>query len=270
MLATGLALALLALDVARSDPSSCPPEASEAAREEARLLLAAGQEAMDAGRFEAGEKALLDATRIDPASPFGHYALGRALLERRPPQAVLAFRRCREVLRCLREEDPATRERFRAQIDLQIQTVREALLELERERLQKTVIRGKEVNDGAQATLGQSASVVRELEQRIDELQRLRQHPEQEPPTLAVALGHALLLAGQMEEAEGEFRTALAIDPHYGDAHNNLAVLCMLQGRLEEAEREMKAAEKAGIKVPPRLKAEIKARQQAARASARR
>jgi Flp pilus assembly protein TadD len=183
---------------------------------------------------------------------------------------VLALRRCREVLRCLREEDPATRERFRAQVDVQIQTVREALLELERERLQKTVIQGKEANDGSQATLGQSASVVRDLEQRIAELQRLRQHPEQEPPTLAVALGHALLLAGEMAEAEGEFRTALLTDPHYGDAHNNLAVLCMLQGRLEEAEREMKAAEKAGIKVPQRLKDEIKARKQAARGSARR
>ena len=44
----------------------------------------------------------------------------------------------------------------------------------------------------------------------------------------------------------------------------------MLQGRLEEAEREMKAAEKAGIKVPPRLKDEIKARKQAARAPERR
>jgi Flp pilus assembly protein TadD len=265
VIAPGLALAVLALELARSYPDSCPAEANDAAREEARLLTKAGQEAMDGGRFEEGDQALREASRIDPASPFGHYALGAALLERRPQDAVVAFTRCREVLRCLREEDPETRQRFRAQIDLQIQTVREALLHMERERLQKSAIPGQEVNDGAKATLGQSTATLLALEQRIADLQRMRQHPEQEPPTLAVALGHALLLAGRMEEAEREFRTALATDPGWGDAHNNLAVLCMLQGRLEEAEREVKAAEKAGVKVPRRLKDEIQSRKKAAR-----
>jgi Tfp pilus assembly protein PilF len=268
VLAIGLAFALLAPGVAPSDTGPCPPQTSDAARDEAQLLLKAGQEAMDSGRFEEGEQALRDAVRIDPASPFGHYAVGAALLERRPREAVLAFTRCREVLRCLREDDPETRERFRAQIDLQMQTVREAILEMERERLKKSAIPGQELADGTKATLGQSAPTLLALELRMADLQRLRQHPEQEPPTLAVAMGHALLLAGQTVEAEREFRLALTTDPGYGDAHNNLAVLCMLQGRIEEAEREMKAAEKAGIKIPKRLKDEMKARRKAEAAQA--
>ncbi|HEY6549138.1 MAG TPA: hypothetical protein VI589_14575, partial [Vicinamibacteria bacterium] len=48
----GLAVALLALARAQSDPGPCPAETNEAAREEARLLLEAGRQAVDAGRFE--------------------------------------------------------------------------------------------------------------------------------------------------------------------------------------------------------------------------
>jgi hypothetical protein len=39
----------------------------------------------------------------------------------------------------------------------------------------------------------------------------------------------------------------------------------MLVGQPDEAEREVKAAEKAGLEVPPRLKDEIKKRRASAR-----
>ena len=42
------------------------------------------------------------------------------------------------------------------------------------------------------------------------------------------------------------------------EAHNNLAVVLMLTGRLEEAEREMKTAEKAGFRVSPQFKEDLK------------
>ena len=54
----------------------------------------------------------------------------------------------------------------------------------------------------------------------------------------------------------------LALDPGSGDAHNNLAVVLMLTARLDEAEREVKLAEKAGVAVSPRLKDEIKKRKE--------
>ena len=52
----------------------------------------------------------------------------------------------------------------------------------------------------------------------------------------------------------------LLADPRSGDAHNNLAVVLMLSGRLEEAEREVRLAEQAGVEVNPRLKDEIRKR----------
>jgi Flp pilus assembly protein TadD len=259
VIAFGLALAL-ALPGSGDEGSPCPKEAPLAARQEAALLLEAGPVAIQAGRFDEGERALQDAARLDPASPFAHYALGAALLERRPSDAVAAFLRCRDALRCLRESDPERQARFRAEIDAAIESSRNALLELERDRLKKAAIPWQEMNRDAKPTLGQTAPVIMALEQRIIDLQRLRRNPDREPPNLPVALGRAHFGAGSLDEAEREFRQALRLDENHGDAHNNLAVVLMLQGRLEEAEREVKAAEKAGVDVAQRLKDEIRSR----------
>ena len=81
---------------------------------------------------------------------------------------------------------------------------------------------------------------------------------------LALAIGNAQFNAGALEAAELEFRTALAAEPGNGDAHNNLAVTLTLLGRLDEAERELQAAEKAGVKVSPKIRDEIQKRRAAA------
>ena len=44
-----------------------------------------------------------------------------------------------------------------------------------------------------------------------------------------------------------------------GQAHNNLAVICMLTGRLDEAEAEVKLAERNGFRVNPRFKDDLNA-----------
>ncbi len=54
-----------------------------------------------------------------------------------------------------------------------------------------------------------------------------------------------------MADAEREYRAASKVEPKLGEAHNNLAVVLVLTGRLDDAEREMKAAEKAGFRVSP-------------------
>jgi Flp pilus assembly protein TadD len=260
-----LLLVGLLVSLALEAPPGCPPEAGDAARAEARLLLEAGQEHQAAGRWSEGEESIQDAIRLDPASPYPHYALGLAYMERqRFPDAVQAFTSCREALRCLREGDPETRERFLARIDRQIQEIGAAVAELEKSRLKRSAIPGQEMNRDAKTPLGQSAQVVHALEQRLAELQRLRVRPDREPAALGLALGNAHFNAGALEDAAREFRSALVTEPGNGDAHNNLAVVLMLQGHLDEAEREVKAAEKSGLKVTPRLKEEIKKRREAA------
>jgi hypothetical protein len=139
-------LVLLALEV----PAGCAPEASEAAREEARLLLEAGQQQLAAGEWSRGEDSLRGAIRLDPASPYAHYALGLAHVGRQAhADAVAAFTGCREALRCLREGSPEARERFLGRIDHQIQALRTAVAELERQRLKEHAIPGQDANRGS-------------------------------------------------------------------------------------------------------------------------
>ena len=54
---------------------------------------------------------------------------------------------------------------------------------------------------------------------------------------------------GAIADAEVEFRAVLARDPKSGDAHHNLALVLTITDRLDEAEREIAAAEKAGAPV---------------------
>jgi tetratricopeptide (TPR) repeat protein len=259
-----LALSVVAVSPAAVTEEDCPADASEAARAEAQLLLKTGQEHLATGLFAQGEEELRAAARLDPASAFPPYALGLALMDRqRFPEAVLAFTACREALRCLREGDPKARERFLGDLDDEIRELRTVLSGLERDRLVRQAVKGQELNGGDRGRLGESAQAVHALEQRLADLVLLRHRPDREPAGLAVALGNAHFHAGELEEAEREFRFALATEPKSGDAHNNLAVVLMLEGKLDEATREVKAAEKAGAPVAPRLKEEIQKRRAA-------
>jgi Flp pilus assembly protein TadD len=243
----------------------CPREQSDTGRAEAQRLLESAQEQEAAGQWAAAEAALREAVRLDPASPFPPYALGLALMERKAfAEAVRAFTDSREAFRCLRGADPEAQREFRDRLDRQLQELRTKLAQLERWRLQRTIVKDQERNSDPPVPLGESAQSVHILETRIGELQRLRQNPQQEPTALALALGNAHFNAGALDDAEREFRRALLAEPGNGDAHNNLAVTLTLLGRLDEAEHELKAAEKAGIKVSPRIREEIRRRRAAA------
>ena len=75
-----------------------------------------------------------------------------------------------------------------------------------------------------------------------------------------MSLGSAQYRNGNAAEAEESWLAAVAADPRIGEAHNNLAVIYMESGRLDEAEKAVKAAEKAGLKVSPALKEAIRKR----------
>lgn len=51
---------------------------------------------------------------------------------------------------------------------------------------------------------------------------------------------------GNTNKAEMMFRRVLNLDPNYGPAHNNLAVILKKSGRLSEAVKHMKKAQRAG------------------------
>jgi Flp pilus assembly protein TadD len=82
--------------------------------------------------------------------------------------------------------------------------------------------------------------------------------PEPVPAWLSLALGSAYFRSDAIADAEREYRAAIDVDPKLGEAHNNLAVVYLMTGRAELAQTEIAAAEKAGFKVNPQLKEDIR------------
>ncbi len=104
-------------------------------------------------------------------------------------------------------------------------------------------------------------------EEQIKTLQALRKRggegPLPTPHWLSFALGSAYFRAGDLAKAEVAYRAALAQKSDLGEGHLNLAVVCMLTGRLDEATSEVALAEKNGVKVPQALKDDIQKRKSA-------
>ena len=80
------------------------------------------------------------------------------------------------------------------------------------------------------------------------------------PAFVSVALGSAYFRTEQFPDAEREYKAAIAADPKKGEAYSNLAVVYLQTGRYKEADDAVKSAEKAGYKVHPQLKQDIKAK----------
>ena len=79
------------------------------------------------------------------------------------------------------------------------------------------------------------------------------------PPAEALlSLGSAFFRNGDREQAEFEWKAAVEVNPKLGEAHNNLAVIYLQTGRFAEAEAAIKAAEKAGFRVNPQLKEDVR------------
>lgn len=87
--------------------------------------------------------------------------------------------------------------------------------------------------------------------------------PDRKRAALALALGHAHFGAGALEAAEHEFRDAVALEPGSADAYCSLVVTLTNLGRLDEAERELRAAEQAGVRLSPSVRDEIRNRRAA-------
>lgn len=85
-------------------------------------------------------------------------------------------------------------------------------------------------------------------------------HPDRKRAALALALAHAHFGAGALEAAEREFRDAVALEPENPDAHCGLVVTLANLFRLDEAERELHAAEKGGVRLSPSVRDEIEKR----------
>jgi tetratricopeptide (TPR) repeat protein len=164
-------------------------------------------------------------------------------------QAVIAYQKCRDVFQGNAAAVVGNEMAYQRRIDDQIQA-------LEDQKRSYSQVPGRNANSPA------SLANIQQLDMQISQMRDLRRRtaggPEPTPPWITIALGSAYFRTDAMADAEREYRAAVAVAPNLGEAHNNLAVVYMLTRRFDEAEAEIKAAEKAGFKVNPQLKDDLK------------
>jgi len=208
--------------------------------------LRLGQENLRAEKWDLAEREFRAAVELEPPLEMAHYGLGQVYMAtKRYPAAVQAYVGCRDAFLANMARDIHNDLLAERRLEDQIQA-------LEDERTAITTGRVTPMLSSGAA----------ELDRRIHDLRTQRFHEARTAPVvptwISIALGSAYFRAGAMADAEREYRAAIAVDPKLGEAHNNLAVVCMLTGRFADAEQEIKAAEKSGFRVNPQLKEDLK------------
>lgn len=211
--------------------------------------LRAGQEAMQAEKWDVAEREFKSAIELDPLLELAHYGLGQTYMAtKRYVEAVRAFVGSRDAFQRAAADEMVGGLEAERRIEDQIRTLKDQRRALES---------GRYVTPNLQATLVRIDDQIRQLE-----MNRGRQRDGSAPvtpPYISLALGSAHFRTSAFADAEREWRAAVAANPKVGEAHNNLAVVLMLTGRFDEAEREVELAEKSGYTVSDRFKEDLKA-----------
>jgi Tfp pilus assembly protein PilF len=229
-----------------------PAQAQNASPQRAVQHLRAGQAALQSERFEEAEREFKSAIELDPLLELAHYGLGQTFMAtRRYVEAVRAYIATRDAFQRAAADQITNTVEGERRLDDQIRSLRDA---------RRAVESGRVRTSGVNVT-----TKLAEIDGQIRQLEAMRRRggedrASQTPAYISVALGSAYFRTNAFADAEREWRAALQTDPKLGEAHNNLAVVLMLTGRLDEAERELELAEKSGHRVSEAFKADLKAR----------
>ena len=224
--------------------------AQSTARDRAMPLYRLGVEHMRAEAWAEAENQFQSAITADREFEMAHYMLGRALMpQRKYVESIAAFTAARDLYIAAAGRQFSNAQEMQRYWRDQIVALDEVLRSLQSgPQSMRTQDQIRQVNDRKRLIMdnmqrGSSFSVNVAV-----------------PAFVSLSLGSAYFRAGKLGDAEREYKAAIASDPKAGEAHNNLAVVYMESGRLDEAEKAVTAAEKAGFKVHPQLKKDIKDR----------
>jgi tetratricopeptide (TPR) repeat protein len=217
------------------------------ARERAQPSYDAGLAHMQNEAFDAAVASFRGAIIIDPSFEMAHYMLGRVqLMLRQYAAATNSLVKARDLFAA------QANEHFDSKADLQRHR-RERINDMTNEisRLQQQARQTPQVQEQ-----------IRQYTERRRQLQDADREsgltPQQAVPAFVwLSLGSAYFRSGKLGDAEQAYLSAITADSKMGEAHNNLAVVYMETGRLDQAEKSVKAAEKSGMRVSPALKEEI-------------
>lgn len=218
---------------------------------EAQKAYEHGQELMQAESFEEAAAQFRTAIGLDPQHWLAHYGLGQSQMAlKRYPEAVKAYLSCRDVFVNFGALDASHQNELERVREDEIREVKEQLLRVQQGRFKTN----SPTNIGLEV----------QLQERLRVLEGARMRGKERivsvPAELMLGLGSAYFRSGQLAEAEAAFLESVKIDPKLGPAHNNLAVMHMMNGRFDEAKQEVKRAEKSGTRVPDTFKQELERR----------
>lgn len=208
-----------------------------------------GLEELRSERWDKAAELFRRAIDTDSTFEMAYYALGRAMMpQKKYAEAVAALSKCRDLY------TEQAGKQFSSQQEAQ-QYRRQRLTEIDE------VIR--QYQSGPQTI--QTTEAIRQLTERRRQLQETLMRgtdvslDNAVPSYVSLALGSAFFRLGRLVDAEREYKATIAADSRTGEAHSNLAVVYLETGRIDEAEKSVKAAEKVGFRVNPMLKDDIAA-----------
>jgi tetratricopeptide (TPR) repeat protein len=227
-----------------------PPGQTNANAERARAHYISAWQHMRAEHFNEAASEFQSAIDLNEKFELAYYGLGRAYLAlHRYSEAVTSLSTCRDLY------SAESSAKFNGQMDAQ-RYRQDRLMELQDLRNQYT--------KGGQANSQQTANML----QLIDNQIRLTTDAnnrglnvaieEPVPSFVSLSLGSAYFRSERFVEAEAAYKEATKADDKAGEAHNNLAVIYLMKAAYPQALAEVKLAEKAGFRVNPELKDEIK------------
>lgn len=241
-----VSVALLTLAV----PAQAQPTPTVANQQQAQTSYQQGWKALASESFEEAVRAFSRATTLDPQFNLAFYGLGLAHMGLKHfPEATRAYERARDLYAVEFSDNVANQGKAD---DMMRDDERQIEVALQQYHATPTSMSGNRQVLALQAQYRRIQSK-REMVQNIN-------LGDPVPPFLHVALGSAYVRSGRLPDAEQQYKAAVTSDPKLGEAWNNLAVVYLETNRVDDAERAMIAAQKAGFDVPPGLRDEIRQR----------
>jgi tetratricopeptide (TPR) repeat protein len=227
-----------------------PPPRSTTSVDEQRAKQhdQAGWKALEGGHADKALTEFHAALQINPGYADALHGLGKANMAlQRYPDAVSALERCRESYL---HGGSADAERRLIETNARQAQIAKLKDELQRAR------QNPDQSSGANNYYANLTQQIRDLEAVRDPGPVVTEEGAV-PPFISLALGSAYFRVDRMADAEHMFREAIAADPKFGEAHSNLALVCLLTGRAKEADEHIRIAEEAKFKVNPELKRRV-------------
>lgn len=209
-----------------------------------------GMESLLGEKYDVAETEFKAAVAIDPLYDAAFYGLGQVyMVTKRYPEALKAYLESREAFKKATAAEALAGTESDRRLRDQIQALKDN---------ERNMMRLSTQSPNAQQTIDQIREQIQQLESRKS--RSAGATPPPVPAGVSMAIGSAYFRLNDLANAEKEYKAAVDVKPNFGEAHSNLAVVYLVTGRVAEAETEVKAAEKAGFRVNPKLKDDIAAR----------